>query len=107
LEIEKAIKLDPEKAISVGLIINELLSNTFKYAFRDRKSGIVWIELFKETDKIYLIVKDNGTGLPKEFNISASNSLGFKLVEMMSSHMHGKLSVSNNNGSEFRIVFPS
>lgn len=107
LEIDQTIKLEPEKAISMGLILNELLSNIFKYAFQDKESGAVWIELFKKINKYYLIVKDNGVGLPKEFNISTSNSLGFKLVEMMTAQMNGKLSISGRNGSEFRIEFPS
>ncbi len=105
LEIDQSIKLEPEKAISMGLILNELLSNIFKYAFQGRESGTVWIGLLKNADKYFLIVKDNGIGLPEEFNISTSNSLGFKLVEMMTAQMNGKLSISGKNGSEFKIEF--
>lgn len=106
LEIDQSIKLEPEKAISMGLILNELLSNIFKYAFNGKESGTVWIELLKNGDRYFLIVKDNGIGLPDEFNISTSNSLGFKLVEMMTAQMNGKLSISGKNGSEFKIEFP-
>jgi two-component system, sensor histidine kinase PdtaS len=107
LEIDHSIRLDPEKAISMGLIINELLSNIFKYAFKDKESGNVRIELFRRGDNYNLMVKDNGVGLPKDFNISSSNSLGFRLVEMMSAQMNGKLIISGNNGSEFKIEFPA
>jgi len=106
LDVDQAIRLGTEKAISLGLIMNELLSNIFKYAFPSRADGKIVISLARKEKKYCLIVRDNGIGFPDEYNFAAANSLGLKLVKMMSDQMHGNFSISNNGGTEFKIEFP-
>ncbi|PKL84042.1 MAG: hypothetical protein CVV24_01925 [Ignavibacteriae bacterium HGW-Ignavibacteriae-3] len=106
LDINPAIKFGTEKAISIALIINELLSNIFKYAFPSNQNGIVQIRLYKETDNYRLTVKDDGVGFPEEYNAALSNSLGLKLVKMMSEQMRGNFTINSNSGTEFKIDFP-
>jgi len=106
LHVEEEIQLVPGKAISVGLIINELLSNIYKYAYPSANKGEVEIVLLKEKDEYCLTVKDDGIGLSEDFDVLNTTSLGLKLVQIMSEQMGGKFSVERNNGTEFRILFP-
>ena len=107
LDIDTEIRLVPGRAISLGLIINELLSNTFKYAFPSTRNGIVDIKLFQKLDQYFLTVKDNGVGFPEGYDLSNSTSLGLKLVQMMTEQVKGKFSVNRNGGTEFKIIFPT
>ena len=106
LHVEEEIQLVPGKAISVGLIINELLSNIYKYAYPSANKGEVEIVLLKEKDEYCLTVKDDGIGLSEDFDVLNTTSLGLKLVQIMSEQMGGKFSIDRNNGTEFRIFFP-
>lgn len=106
LHIDNSIKLETGRAIAVGLILNELLSNIYKYAFPKSCEAEVHISIFKKNNFYNLTVKDNGAGFPEEFDISTSRSLGLKLVQMMTLQMHGSLEMSGKNGAEFKIEFP-
>ncbi len=104
--IIEEIKLDVEKAIPLGLIVNELLSNSIKYAYPDGKPGIVDVWLKKGSNNQFsLIVSDDGVGLPNDFNLDSANSLGLQLVNMLSKQLKAKLSYRENNGAEFTIKF--
>jgi two-component sensor histidine kinase len=107
IDIESGIRLGTEKAISLGLIMNELLSNIFKYAFPSVESGKVAVRFFKKENRYHLFVKDDGVGFPEGYNFSTANSLGLKLVNMMSEQMKGKFAIVNNGGTEFKIEFPA
>lgn len=107
LDIDPVIKFGTQKAISTGLIINELLSNIFKYAFPSKQDGYIQIRLNKNSDSFNLIVKDDGIGFPEEYNLASSNSLGLKLVRVMAQQMHGDFTIKNSAGTEFLINFPA
>ena len=78
------IFLDVESAIPCGLIINELVSNSLKYAFPRGRAGEIYIGLhLAEGDKFTLTVKDNGIGLPKGMDFRKTESLGMQLVSML------------------------
>ena len=64
------------------LIVNELITNSFKYAFLDKKKGNIYVQLTKIENEITLCVSDSGPGIPAEFNIKEVNSLGFKLLNI-------------------------
>ena len=102
------IRLSVDKAIPLGLILNELVSNAFKYAFPEGRSGDVGIVVRKtENGEIELIVRDNGVGLPKGFDPHKIESVGLYLVNgLAKNQLHGELSVSSEEGTEFRIRFP-
>jgi PAS domain S-box-containing protein len=102
-EIELLIDI----AIPCGLIINELLSNCFKYAFPDQRKGFVAIGLSKIGEKqVEMSVKDNGVGLPEGFDIMQTDTLGVQLVTQIARHqLHATISVSSKNGLCWNIAF--
>jgi two-component sensor histidine kinase len=100
-------RLGVDKAIPLGLILNELVSNAFKYAFPKGKQGKVEIVVrTTENEGIELIVRDNGMGLPKGFDPHKTESVGLYLVNgLVKNQLHGEMSVNNEGGTEFRIGF--
>ncbi len=90
-------------AISIGLIINELITNAVKYAFKNKEKGLILIELKKEDRMILLILKDNGAGLPEKINLPKSKTLGFQIVHSMVSQHNGSIEYKMNDGAEFTI----
>jgi PAS domain S-box-containing protein len=100
------IFLSADTAIPCGLIINELVTNSLKYAFPAYKKGIIFIELIYHNDnKLTLIVKDNGIGLPKNININSANTLGLQLVTTLVKQLDGTIEVNTSAGTEYRITF--
>jgi two-component sensor histidine kinase len=103
----KDIFLDIGKAIPCGLIISELVSNSLKHAFPDRKKGEMKISL-KPLDKneIELMVSDNGVGLPKEVDFQNVESLGLHLVTILAKdQLHGTVELDRSSGTKFVIRF--
>lgn len=99
------IKLDVDIAIPLGLILNELISNAYKYAFEGRGEGKISIALKKlEEGKLQLEVADNGNGLPADFSIDKAKSLGLKLVNILTRQLNGELRIRSENGAHFSIV---
>ncbi len=99
------IHLDIDQAIPCGLIINELVSNSLKYAFKDGRTGVVHISLSKCDNTYTLIVSDNGTGLPPEIDFRNTPSLGLQLVNTLVSQIEGTVDLTGNSGTTFRITF--
>ncbi len=99
------LKLDINTAIPLGLIANELITNSLKYAFIDGGEGIVDIE-FKKVDHNYIfIIKDNGVGLPEGFDYKNSDSLGLQLVNNLSEQIDAEIELNTTDGTEFKIKF--
>lgn len=101
------IKLDIDTAIPLGLIINELVTNAYKYAFSGRASGNIHIRIEKlaEEDRYLLQVTDDGIGLPDGFSIKKARSLGLKLVKALTQQLKGKVEVISDTGTQFKVVF--
>lgn len=98
--------LNLDSAIPCGLILNELISNSLKYAFKGRKRGNIIVKLKeKEKQKIKLSVQDDGVGIDKDFNISKTETLGLQLVHTLTEQLEGKLKLTSNKGSRFDITF--
>ncbi|MEO8111077.1 MAG: sensor histidine kinase [Ginsengibacter sp.] len=91
--------LDVDMVIPIGLVLNELISNSLKYAFNNTTSGTLHIGLKKYEDEMLLTVKDNGAGFPKGMNVFQSSSFGFKLVKAFAQKLKAKLEVYNDNGA--------
>lgn len=95
-------------AIPCGLIINELISNSFKYAFVNMSVGIISIHFKSLKDDEYeLTVSDNGVGIPSEVNIFKTKSLGMKILHKLVQQIDGELKSDFTNGTKFIINFKS
>ncbi|WP_158607186.1 two-component regulator propeller domain-containing protein [Pontibacter oryzae] len=102
------IKLDIDSAITLGLIVNELVSNTLKYAFQEDEQGVLRIELVKHDEVQYtLTVSDNGHGLPEDFyqKQQQGQSFGLKLVQSLSKKLDGNIRFFNKNGTKSILYF--
>ncbi|MFA0832457.1 MAG: sensor histidine kinase [Methanobacterium formicicum] len=99
------IMVDVNTAVPLGLIINELVTNSLKYAFPNDQEGIIRIQFHKEEDNYLLEVGDNGVGIPDDFDILKSDSLGMLLVNSLTSQIHGELELKREKGSTFIIRF--
>jgi PAS domain S-box-containing protein len=99
--------LDINKAIPCGLIVNELISNSLKYAFPLNCEGQIQVELYTNSDRqMTLIVRDNGIGIPEHFDFTATESLGLQLVKDFVNQLGGNIQLDRSQGTEFRITFP-
>lgn len=100
------IPLDVNISIPLGLILNELVVNSLKHAFREDTLGTIKISLNrKEDDYIVLEVSDNGKGLPESFDINYINSLGFEIVNTLVRQIAGELNIKSENGTHIKIEF--
>ena len=102
--ISNDIELDIDTAIPIGLILNELITNAYKYAFTN-KTGIITISIKQNAHDYILEVHDNGVGLPADFNISTTNSIGLRLVSRLSRQLYGKSTYKYADGCKFMITF--
>lgn len=103
LNIE-AVYINIDVAIACGLIINELVSNSFKYAFPNNAKGTIFIEIRKqEKDTLFISVKDDGIGIKNLSGLDDTASLGLKLVKMLVKQHRGNYNVFNNEGALFEI----
>ncbi len=99
------VMLDIDKAIPCGLIINELVSNSLKYAFRDRGTGEIRISLARDSGSYVLTVGDNGAGLPPGLDFRNTPSLGLQLVDTLVGQLEGTIELLPGTGTTFRITF--
>ena len=102
------IFLDIETSIPCGLLINELVSNSLKYAFNGSGDSVVSISLDREDETGYkLMVGDNGKGIPADIDFRKTNSLGLQLVCSLTEQLEGTITLDNSHGAEFNIDFRS
>ncbi len=99
------VGLDMDTAMPCGLLINEIVSNAYKYSFPGKESGKILIELKKADGKVNLLIKDNGIGLPDDFEIEKSESLGMQLILALTNQLDGELKLSHEKGTSFAISF--
>ncbi|MEO0472300.1 MAG: histidine kinase dimerization/phosphoacceptor domain -containing protein, partial [Bacteroidota bacterium] len=100
------ISLDVDILIPLGLILNELISNSLKHAFSQNEAGQIDIVIEQKEEELAVEVRDNGAGLPNGFSMEQSASLGFKLIRSFVQKMAGKLDVSSEDGTSIRMQFP-
>ncbi|HEX7910510.1 MAG TPA: AAA family ATPase [Paraburkholderia sp.] len=100
------VQLDMNRAVSCGLIINELVSNALKHAFPDGRGGCVRVELALVGEgRCRLSVADDGVGIAPEFSLDDADSLGLQLVHDLTHQLHGTLELSRTGGTSCSIVF--
>lgn len=104
LDLDNII-LDSNTALIIGLIVNELVSNSLKYAFPDDTIGVVSVS-FHENNREYIIkISDNGKTIPKEIDINNIESFGLTIVNLLVNQIEGQISVERKNGTTFTIKF--
>jgi len=123
MDLEEKIFLDMDTAVPLGIIINELVSNSLKHAFLGTDNGNIQIKFCREktgelkndrtgskkeefeNSSFILTVLDNGVGIPKGFDLGKPESLGIQLVTTLVDQLKGELELKMNNGTEFTIKF--
>jgi PAS domain S-box-containing protein len=116
LAAEDNIFLGMDTAIPLGIIINELVSNSLKHAFSDGRRGEVRINFHSKENPeenpqnegnpgLMLVISDNGSGLPENIDINNSDSLGLQLVTTLVEQIEGEIELQREQGTEFRIGF--
>jgi two-component sensor histidine kinase len=100
------INLGMDTALPSGLIVTELVSNALKYAFPDHPEGIIYVSIsLEQTGEYALVVWDNGVGIPAGLDITKTESLGMRLVTMLTDQLNGTFQYANNQGTRWEIKF--
>ena len=123
MDLEENLFFDIDTAVPLGIIVNELVSNSLKHAFQGRDKGEIRIKLSRvktgkrinsieeskndnfESTSFTLSVSDNGVGIPKNLDIEDLDSLGLQLVTSLVDQLDGELELKRNKGTEFTIRF--
>ena len=116
MDLEENIFFGMDTAVPLGIIVNELITNSLKHAFSGRDKGEIRIKLCREENgeyksngcksKIFVLsVSDNGIGIPENLDIEDLDSLGFQLVISLVDQLDGEFELKRNNGTEFVIRF--
>ena len=101
------IFLPVDQALPCALVMNEILSNSYKHAFKGKKHGTIDVSAVQENGHIRITVKDDGIGIPPEFDISHTTSLGMKLIRTLVKHqLKGSLRINSHHGTEMIVEFP-
>jgi two-component sensor histidine kinase len=99
------ISLDIDAALPCGLIINELITNSMKYAFKGSASGELRVSLTVNDDLYTLIVSDDGAGLPPGVDFRNTATLGLQLVVTLTGQLNGDIEILEGKGTTFKITF--
>ncbi|MBI5679389.1 MAG: PAS domain S-box protein [Methanobacterium sp.] len=94
-----------DTAVPLGLIINELVTNSAKYAFPQGKKGIIKILFKLVDDKYFLTISDDGVGIPHDIELGKTKTLGLQLVINLINQIDGNIEIGRNHGTEFKIIF--
>ena len=99
------LMLDINTCLPLGLIVNELVSNSLKYAFPKGMNGCVTVRFHRSPENYILEVEDDGVGLPENMDIEQADSMGMKLVSNFTKQLNGEMELIMKNGTCFRIRF--
>ncbi len=99
------IELHVDKVLTIGLLTNEIISNTLKHAYSVEQTGVVFIDIRRKNDQVIYTIGDKGKGI-KEEQLDFNNSLGLKLIKMFVIQLQGQLELDTANGVQYRIIFP-
>ncbi len=104
IQIEN-IYLNIDIAIPCGLLVNEIISNSIKYAFMDGRKGTIKVE-FHQEDGIYsLIISDDGVGMPSGTDLDNYNTMGLKMINLLSKKLKADISLNKKNGTTYKVTF--
>ena len=102
------IELDPDRAISLALIVNELVTNAVKHALSDRSNGHIWVRLSRQDENTALMsVRDDGVGLPAGFDLTKSKGLGMRIIAALAKQLGASITQHGGvDGTEFALLLP-
>jgi PAS domain S-box-containing protein len=98
------VNVDIDAAIPLGLVINELISNSLKYAFPDGRKGEISISVKKEAHILTVLYRDTGIGIPADLDWRDTESLGLRLVNTLVDQMNGTVELDRTAGTQFTMV---
>ena len=99
------VNFDVDTTLPLGLVLNELITNSFKYAFHDIEKPIIKVELLNQDQKYKLIISDNGPGITNKIDFNQVQSFGLKLVNILVNQLKGSIQTSSHNGLSYEIEF--
>jgi two-component sensor histidine kinase len=100
------VSLSIDTAIPCGLIVNELVSNSIKYAFPEGKRGEICVDIHSDNgNKFTLTVRDNGVGFPRDLDFRNTKSLGLQLVVTLTDQLDGTIELDTRDGTTFNVTF--
>jgi two-component sensor histidine kinase len=111
MNLEENALFDMDVAVPLGIIVNELVSNSLKHAFPNRYGGEIRIRLRREEKNneigkfFSLTVSDNGKGIPENLELESLESLGLQLVNILVDQLDGEIELKREHGTEFKITF--
>ncbi|MDO8872716.1 MAG: histidine kinase dimerization/phosphoacceptor domain -containing protein [Methanoregula sp.] len=100
------IRMDINRAIPLGLLINELLSNSLKHAFPAGRKGTIAVTGEKDDGTVRIIVQDDGAGIPESLDWKNTSSLGLQLVNSLTDQLEGTIELDRTAGTKFTIRIP-
>jgi PAS domain S-box-containing protein len=104
LDVED-IRLPLDRAVPFALLANELLSNSFKHAFPGERRGTIAVSVHRTDGAVHMAIEDDGVGLPPNFDIAASNSMGLKLAVNLAHQLGGRLEFTSDHGCRVEADF--
>lgn len=109
IDIDEEIYFDIETAIPCGLIINEVITNSIKYAFNDSNEGNLILNFHRSkvngTTKYVMEVGDDGSGIPESIDINKTKTLGIHLIRILVRQLKGEVELFRENGTLYKITF--
>ncbi len=97
--------LDTKTVFSLGIILNELITNTMKHAFPDNRDGRITVSASIKDEHVLMIIQDDGIGLPKSIDIESSEGFGLRLVKMLTEQLDGRIRIEKEKGTKFILEF--
>ncbi len=105
-KVTESFKLEVNTSFPIGLIVNEFLTNSFKYAFDEQSNGKITIDLIEKGRNYVLKLTDNGKGLPPDLDIDNLDSFGLSIMQLLAKQMRGSFRIKGKKGVQIEIEFP-
>ncbi|MDR8390047.1 PAS domain S-box protein [Aliifodinibius sp. S!AR15-10] len=99
------ISMNINQAIPCALLVNEVVTNAYKHAFKDREEGEIKVRLQEKNENVTVEIFDNGVGLPADFSQDSYTSIGITLIKLLKQQLKGEITFSNQNGTRFELTF--
>lgn len=103
---EKDMHINIDMAISLGLIVNEIVSNSFKHAFQEGEGGKIELSCDCNDERFILFIKDDGAGIPDDVNMDSPSTFGLELIQMLTGQLNGSIEIKNAPGASYELTVP-